>query len=317
MELLFNDLSIHGQFPDLPTFRAAINRVMEIRQRALRLGRELHCNTNVARAQVTPHLIMPQAIKTFTRDEQQAVMQWLTKHGPFWEDSRVHGADDYLESNGAVVTDTAVGEAAYRCFQGEHRDLVSLTPSSWKFSPVSVTWMGDVGDDRSVDVLNHWDVQELEAALRAAPAPYASWGELEVDSLTRCPNLTFSANSFAPLRGYPFAHGAAKRLDVLLDTLNRFKSCFDANGQRTPEGHLLYQNHFAGSNARFSDSSDTEKHDFRAELTFRHPTLVGESLACTWHGKVKTPQLRIHFSWPVRADEPLYVVYVGPKVTKR
>ncbi len=28
------------------------------------------------------------------------------------------------------------------------------------------------------------------------------------------------------------------------------------------------------------------------------------------------PRLRVPFSWPVRADELLYVVYVGPKITK-
>ena len=27
--------------------------------------------------------------------------------------------------------------------------------------------------------------------------------------------------------------------------------------------------------------------------------------------------LRLHFSWPVRAGEPVYVVYAGPKLTKR
>ena len=35
------------------------------------------------------------------------------------------------------------------------------------------------------------------------------------------------------------------------------------------------------------------------------------------HGKVKTPQIRIHFSWPITASTPLYVVYVGYKITKK
>jgi hypothetical protein len=42
-----------------------------------------------------------------------------------------------------------------------------------------------------------------------------------------------------------------------------------------------------------------------------------EKIFCTWHGKVKTPQYRIHFSWPISAVAPLYVVYIGPKITKR
>ena len=51
-------------------------------------------------------------------------------------------------------------------------------------------------------------------------------------------------------------------------------------------------------------------------MTFKHPTDASKTLFCPWHGKVQTPQLRVHFSWPVRADEPLYIVYVGPKITK-
>ena len=42
-----------------------------------------------------------------------------------------------------------------------------------------------------------------------------------------------------------------------------------------------------------------------------------KTLFCPWHGKVQTPQLRVHFSYPIRANEPLYIVYVGPKLTKR
>ena len=99
--------------------------------------------------------------------------------------------------------------------------------------------------------------------------------------------------------------------------LQEIRNCVDDRGKRTPEAHKLYQKHFAGEKAWFSDSSKSEKDDFEDELTFENPSVGGEFLFCSWHGKVKWPQLRIHFSWPVRAAEPLYVVYVGPKITKR
>ena len=117
--------------------------------------------------------------------------------------------------------------------------------------------------------------------------------------------------------GHPFVPSAAERIRVLLHTLDRFKGCFNEQGQRNDEGHALYANHFSVQKGWFSDSSDAEKNEFHAELTFPHPQRPGETLFCPWHGKVKTPQIRIHFSWPVRANEPLYVVYVGPKRTKR
>lgn len=85
----------------------------------------------------------------------------------------------------------------------------------------------------------------------------------------------------------------------------------------------IYRNFFTGKKggggrgALFSDSSDDEKIKFETEMRFKHPAEVNKTLFCPWHGKVQTPPLRIHFSWPVRADDPLYVVYVGPKITKR
>lgn len=317
MELLVNDLSFHGQFQDLGSFRNAIEHVMIMREVARRYGRALHCHKNMAHARITPTLSMPQAIQGLTTNEKRALMTWLHRLGPFWEEARVHHPNDYLECNGDVVTDTAVGEAAYCCIHGIDRRLVSLTPSAWEFSPVSITLIPDDSDRRTVEVLNYWEVEGLEVALQSSPTRATSWDELENTCISRCPFLTFSMDAFKPLRGYPFAEGAAFRILALLDTLNQFKSCFDEHGQRTPEGHKIYQDHFTGEKAWFSDSSDAEKRDFEAELTFRHPTAEGERLFCPMHGKVKSPQLRIHFSWPVRADEPLFVVYVGPKITKQ
>lgn len=244
-------------------------------------------------------------------------MQWLTRQGPFWEDRRVHGPDEYLECNEEVVTDSAVGEAAYCCIHGLERHLVSFIPSSWQFSPVPVTWVKDHITRQTVSVLNHWELDELEAALRDAPTPLASWEQLRAVATTRCPSLTLSAGAFENLMGHPFVQGAAQRLLILLDTLHRLRCCVDEQGRRTAEGHRLYQDHFTGDKAWFSDSSDSEKRDFRTELTFRHPDQEGEYLFCGWHGKIRSPPLRVHFTWPVAAGEVLHVVYIGPKITKR
>lgn len=317
MELLTNDLSIHGQFSDIATFRAAVGRVMTIRQIVSRFGRELYCHRNIPHAQVTRELSMLQVAQRLTESERRALMHWLTQLGPFWEDTRFHGPDDYLEHAGAVVTDTAVGEAAFCCLSGIERHLVSLIPSSWQLSPVMVSLVSKSDARKSIEVLNHWDPESVEALLQATPAPIESWQQLETIATVRCSNLTFSASSFDPLLGLPFSRGAAQRILARLETLHRLRGCVDERGERTSEGHWLYQNHFTGDKAWFSDSSDTEKHDFRPSLTFPHPMASGRSFFCPWHGKVKTPQLRIHFTWPVDAKEPLYVVYVGPKITKR
>ncbi len=243
-------------------------------------------------------------------------MQWLTSHGPFWEDSRKHDGSDWFERNGEVVTDTALGEAAYCRLHGVDRSLVSMNPSSWLFSPVSVDYREN-GTSKNIDIPNYGDEDALRAALKAAPAPLESWEDLEEAARKRFERLMFSPGSFESLRGYPFGKGAAGRLQDRLAVLNDFAGCFDNQGKRTPDGHRIYKERFTGDKSWFSDSSLTEKSKFEQELTFPHPAKVGEFLFCTWHGKVKSPQLRIHFSWPVRAGEPLFVVYVGPKITKR
>ena len=259
---------------------------------------------------------MLQAVQELSRDKRSALMHWLMRSGPFWEDFRQHGSDDWLECNGEVVTDRAAGEAAYRLFHGIECGLVTMDPSSWLFSPLPVEW--HVGEStKSVAVPNCWDVEGLKAVLDAESVSIVSWMDLEIAARRRCSNLTFSQNCFEPLRGHPFGVRAAQALLERLIVLHDLKNSFDEHGRRTPEGHETYQKHFTGSKAWFSDSSDTEKTDFRQDLTFPHPENTGETLFCTWHGKVNTPPLRIHFSWPVHAAMPLYVVYVGPKITKR
>jgi hypothetical protein len=323
LDLLVNDLSFHGQFLELKSFKEAIQRLMAIRQIAFRFGTAFHCHRKIAQAQITPTSTMPKAVQSLAPDERRALMQWLTQYGPFWEDVRNHGPDDWLQYNGNIVTDTAVGEAAWCCLNGIERWLVSLIPSDWQFSPVSVDWVSDTIGTKSVDVANHWDPIKIEASLHAQPTQLASWPQVDAIVKTRFTQLTFADNAFASLTGHPFMPGAAHRLIFLLNILNRFKNCFDANGLRTSEGHEIYSNFFTGKKgaggrgALFSDSSEDEKSGFKKEMTFKHPVNSKKTLFCPWHGKVQSPQLRIHFSWPIRANEPLYVVYVGPKITKR
>ena len=312
-----NDLSIHGQFPDIASFHTAVTRIMSMRNLSRQYGVELFCHRNMAHAQVTDAFKLPQVIGRFSQAERSALMQWLTKHGPYWEDYREHDSDDYLECNEKIVTDYAIGEAAFRCFHAGNCQIVSMTPSNWEESPLSVWWRGGNCGDLDVQVINHLDIENLEAILRSEPPPIESWERLDDVCCARFLNLKFSGDAFDSLAGHPFVPGAAQRIIERLDILDRYKKCFDADGKRTSEGHQLYQEHFTGNKAWFSDSSDDEKHDFKTELTFKHPENSGEKLFCAMHGKVKTPQIRIHFSWPVTAKSALYVVYVGHKITKR
>jgi hypothetical protein len=314
---LINDLSMDGQFHDITSFREAVARVMAIRQRILQHGYSLYGHRLLCSAQVTPAMVMQQAVGSMPEGERRAWMGWLTRQGPYWEDARTHHRDEWLEVDGEPVTDHAVGEAALCIASRVERELVSFQPSSWLRDPIDVRWVRDNETYSDILVPNHWELASVEQTLDAKPRPVASWADVAARSVERCTRLTFGGDAFAPLWGQPFASGAAERIQALLNTLDRLKGCFNDDGTRTAEGHQLYQDHFTGDKAWFSDSSDTEKRAFADALTFRHPEYPNQTICCTWHGKVKTPQLRIHFSWPMTNSDPVYVVYVGPKLTKK
>lgn len=316
MDILANDLSIHGQFHDVRSFRDAFGRLMTMRATARRAGHEIQCRRALLSVEALPGVPMQQALQQLAENERRSVMSWLTRIGPFWDDLRRHGGDDYLECRGAVVTDSPVGEAAFRVLHDVECGLASVTPSDWDFSPVAVTWMREEGiDDRCANLDNWRDAEAMEREL--PPAAVASWRDLARSSASRFERLTFSGDCFEPLTGIPFAQSSADRVLALLGILDRLALSFDGDGKRTAEGHYLHRVHFTGDNANFSDSSETENSRFRSALTFPHPEKNGVSLFCPWHGKERRSTLRLHFSWPIRFREPVYVVYVGPKLTKR
>ena len=317
MKFLVNDLSMDGQFHNLAAFQEAIARIMTMRKEMNTRGCTLHCDANLLSAQVTSTMGMQRAVNHMPEAPRRSWMGWLTRQGPFWESDRLHQGDDYLEANGKLVTDHASGEAAVCISRGLGREVVSFQPSSWLRSTIDVKWSQDDNTDVDIPVPNHWELASVRNTLDANPRSVASWADVAAQSVERCTNLTFSDNAFDPLRGRPFASGAAERIQMLLNTLNCLKGCFADDGTRTPEGHEIYQNHFTGDKAWFSDSSNSEKLEFKEDLTFPQLGNAGQTLFCTWHGKIKTPQFRVHFSWPVTATDPVYVVYVGPKITKR
>jgi hypothetical protein len=318
MLFLFNELSIHGQFQSVDDFSFVVERIMRIRQSIKSLGSELLCNRELVDASVTPTVSMQQAVQKLPQDKRRAWMSWLTKQGPFWMDDRKHQSNEWLEvSSGTDVANKAIGEAAFCLLHGIERAVVGFDPSNWMEPTIQVTWLKECETPLIVNVPNHWSEPTVTSTLEQRDKTYDSWTTLENFARRRFQNLTITDKAFDPLFGHPFVLGAAERICALLYVLNRMCECFDENGKRTPEGNYLYDQHFAGEKAWFSTSSNTEKNEFANELTFPHPERPGEYLLCAWHGKVKSPQLRIHFSWPISVDNPLYVVYIGPKITKR
>ena len=321
MELLLNDLSLHGQFRSARDFEESIGRVMEMREIARSFGRDVSCPRSALFApRVVGDMPMRQAINSLGRSAQSALTAWLTQEGPFIEDTLRHRGFDYLAfgDEDEVVTDTAVGEAAYCRTYGEDIRLVSLAPSTWNFSPVPVVWHKSRGRYVAVDIENYWERESLQRSLESAPAPMRTWRDLEGIVRTRYTALTFSDDAFEPILRNPFVPGAAKKINQILGVLHELKHSFDAQGRLTNEGQELHDKHFIGDKALISDSSDTDKARFGKELTFRNPSSPNEYLFCPMHGKVNSSvPIRVHYHWPIKADAPVYVVYVGRKITTK
>ena len=84
MELFANDLSIHGQFHDISSFRDELARLMAMRNVAQRFGREVYCHRALLTANPIPNMSMQQALGRLRESERRAAMSWLTRGGPFW-----------------------------------------------------------------------------------------------------------------------------------------------------------------------------------------------------------------------------------------
>ena len=313
MDLLLNDLSLHGQFPDAHAFQEAIGRIMEMNAIARRFRRRLYTRRDIIKRRVHAALLLREATQQLTGSQRTAFLSWVTKAGPFWEDYPRHDSDHLMQCGDEIVTDTAIGETAYRRGFDIDARLVSFDPSDWTYSPVTIQM--DPEDVIGVTVPNYWIPAELEDALENTPAPVASWDDLEMDVRTRLQRLTFSAECFDDLAGRPFVLSAADSIRIRLGVLNQLLGLIDESGRRTSEWNQLHQKHFRGTRAWFSDASAREKNQFRNEMTFPHPERSGEYLFCSLHGKVNRPPYRIHFAWPGSPGPPLYVTYVGWKRT--
>lgn len=319
LDIFANELSFDGQFGDTAEFIAAFSRLIAMRKSAAKFGFEVHCSHCLLEIEPVPGVSMYEAINRLSKDKKRNAMIWLTSGSSFLEECCHRDPGDYLECRGDVVTDSAVGVAAFRKLHGRDSGLISATTLNWDYDPVIVTWRraSEELDDPTVELSNWRDNESLERALRRLASPAQSWNDLKLKSITRFERLSFAEDSFDSLiNGTPFVDSAAKRILVLFDILDQFAGAFNDQGKLTPEGQKLYKDYFTGDQAYFSDSSRTEKRNFRRELTFPHPADRNTRQQFTWHGKINHPVMRFHFSWPVRHGAPVYIVYVGPKLTK-
>lgn len=319
MDLFFNELSFHGQFRESQDAYAAIERVARLRSIVRSHGLMLRCGRDLDQRLALGQACVAELVRRWPdRQKKQAFMAWVSREGPFLDDDPLHEPGQWLERVGVAdepITETGLGQAAWRVHCGRMAATVSVSPSNQCQSPLGVVWRpDDLGRDQ-IDVQNYWEESGLHERL-AGVRPPQSWVDLREWTERSCPHLTIAPDAFHSLEGQPYHVAAARRFQSLLSVLNRLKTCFEGDGTPSAEWHQLFREWFAGGE-HFSDASPTELMTMSDEMRFPDPDRPGEQKVFSWHGKVNTPKFRVHFSWPITRDSKLHIVYLGPKLTRR
>lgn len=315
MAWYINDLSLTGQYHDVSAFLGNLKELMRQRQQTPILSQELFCSRTLHTRPVTPTDDFRTAVLS-DRAIVQPVLAWITKKGPFWDDDRQPNPDDYFECLGLDVTDQGLGEAARCQLAGKESFSVSFSNGDFDCTPVVVVQGLPEEPLATLAISNIWKFSELQnSALAAIPSP-CNWHQMFEQARLRFEKLTFSPQCIDELAIQPFSAYVVVRVFELLRVLNEFMQFRNDDGTYSAKNYELIDQHFSGAKAWFTNESVTNQRDFENEMSFLDFEHPGEKVFCSWHGKIKTPQYRVHFEWPIKASQTLRVFYIGPKITK-
>ncbi len=317
MNWFLNDLSLARQYPTSEAFINDLKQFLTLRHRSPLLASRLFCSRTICYRPVSPNHNFQQAVRSSgDRLLTNLVLNWLTKAGPFWEEQRQPVADDYFHCHEIEVTELGLGEAARRQLGGSSANSVSFPAAGFDYSPLPVT-QGLLEEPLStIEVQNQWKWEDVQRTVEAAMPPITNWQQMLAEAQRRFDHLDLVADCGGSLKREPFSHYVIERVFELLRVLNEYMFCMLETGELTKRNYELIALHFTGEKSWFSDESTSNKRDFKKELEFPDPEQPGKKIFCPWHGKIKTPQYRIHFEWPPRPKTKLRVFYIGPKITK-
>jgi len=319
MEWHINDLSLDGQFSEPELFCTVLKGIIRLRINNPTVRNQLYCSRLLHSRQITPTINFRQAVLA-TRDQKfnQLVLAWITKSGPFWDDDRQYNLDDYFEYQSHDVTNQGLGEASRRELASINAGVFSFQGSPLQFTTDSLVVQQGLSEEpiNFIDIANCWTTDQLIRSIQNSKIYYC-WQDVRAEIKLRFEGLVISDNVMDSLLSTPFSQQVMKRVFELLHVLDQIAIQSDANGQLSESGMNFLREHFTGEKAWFTGESETNKRNFRREMTFSDPVDTSEKIFCHWHGKIKTPQIRIHFQWPRPIGQSkIKVVYIGPKITK-
>jgi len=213
-----------------------------------------------------------------------------------------------------------LGEACRCQLLGREVASFSFIHNDFACTPLNIQhgWREPELNFGRITVRNFWQLDDLITVIESLKPEPTSWGAMLQEAQQRFTGLILSKDIEAVLRSHPFNSLIIRRLFELLGVLQQLVEESDDHGGLSEAGKELLNQHFCGAKAWFSASSTTEERQFEQELAFTDPCDSSQTLFCSWHGKIKTPQYRIHFQWPrPKNQREIKIVYIGPKITKK
>jgi len=320
LRFYLNETSLQGQFADESGFLALLEAILAARsrspiframgitpclgERAVSYGRNFR---EVVQGRGAPHL-------------KKAVLEWVTRNGPFIHDDRLCEDDDLFHCLGLDVTDGGLGEAGRRVKAGEPAAKMSFPggPKNFAFSPLQLVHGLEEEPIATYEVKNFWEVEEALNAAFALDQPADTWQTTIETARARFPKLLLPDSIWKNKRlaNQPFDAVIRDRSLALLGHLDEYMLDRNRDGSEGPRSREILSTCFVGDGALFSPESTTNQNVFRDQMTFEDPD-GGSPILAHWHGKISHRHFRIHFEWPVPgAAEKIKVLYIGPKITK-
>jgi len=321
MKWYLNDSSLQGQFSTEREFVDGIGNLARLKSRLPDVGSQLYCTRNLAMAKVTREASCREAVMQSARvDEKRLILSWIDRSGPFWDEGRTPEDDDYFEFDGMDVTDHGLGEAARSENFGESAGVFSFIGGTINFERTPLVVQHGLPEDpiAHISIPNAWEVSRLEEQIREISAEPVNWDELFQICRSRFDALIIPDSVQNRIMRETFYPVVARRTLVLLGILHSIMKGRSTQGELSAYAHSLWQEHSHGKKALFTDETEGNKQKFKNEMTFPDPENSANQLFCSWHGKIKHQQFRIHFEWPVpQGQSRLKILYIGPKISKK
>ncbi|WP_299774671.1 hypothetical protein [uncultured Pseudoteredinibacter sp.] len=317
MEWILNDLSLSHQFDNVDDFVEKMSVFLKAKTSDSLLNKNVLCPRQLGSVEVFEGLTFSHVVLNLvSRNLRAQILSWVNKNGPFWSDNRVDNPDDYFEYGSLDVTDQGLGECA-------RREIAELDVTSFSFdgdyskSPLVIRHGLEEASLGHYDIENIWGIDSLVVAAKESLPKPRNWDEAIDRVKEQCPHIKLSGLVNEQMSPVPFSIGNFESICERFRILREYLDSRDASGNHTEATNVILRNFFQGDKAWFSGSSADECRTFSEKLSFID-LYDGEKKLFPFHGKIKTPQLRIHFEWPVPADRSeIQVVYIGPKITKR